>query len=213
MSDTQNSTRYTRRHRIAALVAIPALVGGTAVLGASAASAASAQTGCGTSNCVDGSITIAQSFSLSVSTPSITFTGSPGGQSNFPTVSGAVLTNDTRGYTVSVAPTGPNMTGAGNAADTFPVSDISVGGGVQANAVAGTGTCASQNASSLWACTTSLTGAVVTDSSGSMPAGGVANFSDQFGFAGPSAPGPGSYIPAAPADTYSDGLQYSAVAG
>lgn len=128
-----------RRMRRAALVlAVTMATGGALALAPGVAQAqtpnctGSSPGGPGGEGCagtVNDSITIPVSFAFTLTTQSITFTGTVGSNSNAPTVAYSVTTNDPSGYTVTVG--GTDLTGATHGGD-IPAGDISLWGPKQA---------------------------------------------------------------------------------
>jgi hypothetical protein len=200
-----------RRRRIIAAVAVPALAGG-ALLGALVPAMVTSPAPVMATlmaNPVPATITIPQTMTLTVSTSSLAFSGSPGGASNAPQVSYQVMGNDANGYNVSVAATGPSMVNQSNGSYTFPVSDIGVFGPAQAM---------QNNAQPApvgkFYPVALSTSNLVTASKSSLPANGGDTMTDTYGFFGPnitdSQANPMSNIPSnVPAGTYSDSVTYT----
>jgi hypothetical protein len=197
----------------------PALAIATGLLAAGAvatvAAPAMAST-CGT-NCVSASLSVGQTLTLSVSTPSIAFTGSPGGVSNTPVVNYTLTDNDPAGAKVSVAATSSNLTSQYNV--TTPVSQISLWGPVQQAAnfpQDGMGGAVPVNLS---------TTPVTTVSTTNVSSAGGDSYTDSYGFVGssvetgpvttpgtaPTGGATGSPIPNLPSGQYAVGVQYTAL--
>lgn len=193
----------------------------TAGLGAAAPAMAQCTTGCSGSGSVSASLTIPTTFTFSVTTSAITFTGTPGGASNAPTVAYQVTTNDAAGYSVSVQP-GSNLVGQAQPSNSIPVSDIAVWGPAQHQP--GSANPQPSPVGPYYPVDLSTAKAITTESSttasGTGGNGATSNYTDTYAFLG-SAMGftdslgnpIGFNIPSAPADTYSATLSYLGLAG
>jgi hypothetical protein len=217
MSNTsKTTTRRNRARRIATMAAVPVLGAGLGLaLAAGPASAAPTCTPPGSNGCVGSSLTIPSSFTLTVTTASMSFTGTPGGPSNVQTVLYNVVTNDPGGYTVAVL--GTDLTGAKYSAH-LPVGDFDVWGQAQTDSRFGTAP-----ATGFLPAPLSASAKVITTSTTAPSASSGDNWTDTYAILSSSSPvndelghvpptaGSGTNIPVLPPDTYSGTVQYSGI--
>jgi hypothetical protein len=218
------NTNSNRKRRIAIAAAAIVAGGGIALAAAPAAFAT------GPNGSVPASITIPQTITLTMGAGSsgLTFTGTPGQASNDPTVAYSVVSNDSKGYQVQVAPSSPSMTASNGGSFSVGMIDVWGPGQAYSGANSGGGAYAGYYPASVgFSCNSA--GYTVTDSSGSMSADGGDNATDTYGFipgasinyntsactggvSGPSASG--APIPAnVPAGTYTDTIDYAVIGG
>lgn len=210
------------RNRVTALAAAAILGGGLSAVAAPAALAAPAQ-GCGSpapANCVTGTFTVSGiiSFTVSTSTFSLTYSGTPGAGSmtNIAAVNYSVTSNDPSGYDVYSLANSGTFTDDNTPPNSFNVDYLDVWG-QQQHSNPGDGLLVGQyfpvqvSPTSPGILTTQT--AAVSGSGGNSPD----SWTDSYAFLSNSyslgnTEGTGLGIPTTPPGNYAIGLQYTAMA-